>query len=200
MSYLLSCLIVSCLCGGTWRCSRCRRWWRNGQHQWTHPRGMLVYPAASELNTQPVHKIPFINALSLLDAFHLKFLAFSRPITPTRSRLSLCRFFFYLHICFNLFRSLHVGRIASLVSLVVIIFSFLFFFFVYRHSQKRCPFNSRCLACHNFVLPRKFTETSRENRKLSRFASRSALLTYSFVIFILMLSYLFFLFISPYLC
>lgn len=51
---LLSCPIVSCLCGRTWRCGRRRRRRRNGQHQRTHPRGMLVHPATSELNTQPV--------------------------------------------------------------------------------------------------------------------------------------------------
>lgn len=61
---LLSCPIVSCLCGGAWWCGRCWRRRRNGQHQRTHPRGMLVHPAASELNTQPVHETPLNNSSS----------------------------------------------------------------------------------------------------------------------------------------
>lgn len=45
---ILSCPIVSRSGTGEYR-----RWWRSGQHQ---PRRMLVHPAASELNTQPLFR------------------------------------------------------------------------------------------------------------------------------------------------
>lgn len=117
---------------------------------------MLVYPAASELNTQPVHKIPFINALSLPDAFHLKFLAFDHR----RLRLSLCRF------SFTYFVSTYFVRCTSdalrLVSFVVILF-----FRLASLAERR----SRCLACNNFASAQTHRNVSRSS--LSRFASRS---------------------------
>ena len=49
---ILSCPIVSRSGTGEYR-----RWWRNGQHQL---RRMLVHPAASELNTQPLVDVYFL--------------------------------------------------------------------------------------------------------------------------------------------
>lgn len=89
---LLSCPIVSCLCGGAWWCGRCWRRRRNGQHQRTHPRGMLVHPAASELNTQPVHETPLNNSSSSPSYVHN---------TCIHSFLSLILFFVSEHHIFS---------------------------------------------------------------------------------------------------
>lgn len=77
---LLSCPIVSCLCGGTWRCGRRRRRRRNGQHQRTHPRGMLVHPATSELNTQPVQN-PLIISPRRTASYNFSLLFFFPPLS-----------------------------------------------------------------------------------------------------------------------
>lgn len=122
---------------------------------------MLVYPAASELNTQPVHKIPFINALSLPDAFHLKFLAFDHR----RLRLSLCRF------SLTYFVSTYFVRCTSDATASRLIRCYYFFFFFRLASLAERTFSSRCLACNNFASAQTHRNVSRS--PLSRFASRS---------------------------
>lgn len=105
--------------------------------------------------------------------------------------------FFYLHICFNLFRSpLHVGRIASRL---VSCYYFLFFFFVYRYSQKR---RHSILAVLPAMILCFHANSSKRLAKIAivSFCITIALLTYSFVIFILMLRYLFFFFLSLLTC
>lgn len=153
---------------------------------------MLVYPAASELNTQPVHKIHFINALSLPDAFHLKFLAFSRPITDGRGCRSVV-FFIYIFVS-TYFVLCTSDALQRLISFVVINF-LIFFSFVYRHSQNAIQF-SLCLACNNFASAQTHRNVSR-SPLLSRFASRSlcSLILVRYI-FILTLRYLFFLFVT----
>lgn len=101
---------------------------------------------------------------------------------------------FFIYIFVSTYFVLCTSDALRLVSFVVITF----FFFSF--TAETTPFSSRCPACNNFVLPRKLTETSRENRTLSRFASRSlcSLIRSLFSSWCYVI--LFFLFISPYLC
>jgi len=116
---------------------------------------MLVYPAASELNTQPVHKIPFINALSLPDAFHLKFLAFSRPITDGRGCRSVV---FHLPILFQLI-SLAARQTHCVSSHSLLLLYFMFFF---RLSSLAERHSVLAVLPAIILLPRKLTEMSRD--------------------------------------
>lgn len=138
---------------------------------------MLVHSAASELNTQPVHKIPFINALLA----HARVPTLSSTLSLTDGRDSVAAvFFFSLYISFNSF-VLHVADALRLVSLIDIIF--LSFIDIQRHSVR-------------YILPDYDFASART--PLERLAIDSclicisfALLTYLFVILILMLFVIF---------
>lgn len=108
---------------------------------------MLVHPAASELNTQPVHRIPFFIIIALacispsryrLVPQNLSFaLAFSsRP--PTDRKVPLCCSVssFFVYVLFHFYLPvLHVcPRTHRLLSLSISI-SFLFFSFSFSHRR-----------------------------------------------------------------
>lgn len=83
---------------------------------------MLVHPAASELNTQPVQKIPFINAV--LARARVPTLSSSLSLTDGRGSVSLS-FFFFFRISFNFCRSCTLQtRLVSLIDIIIIVFSF----------------------------------------------------------------------------
>lgn len=161
---------------------------------------MLVYPAASELNTQPVHKIPFINALfSLPETRSILSSSLSLVRSPTAEVVALS-FFIYIFVS-NLFRSLHVvGRPASrLARCYYFLFFFSFFFFVFIATLAERHSVLAVLACNNFASAQTHRNSRLAIAVLVSFCITIALHTYSFVIFILTLRYLFS-FLSLYLC
>ena len=164
---LLSCPIVSCLCGGTWRCGRRRRRRRNGQHQRTHPRGMLVHPATSELNTQPVQN-PLIISPRRTASCNFSLLFF---FPPSLSFLTLSIYLLLLFFFPSLVNSYTRKDSPSFVH-PINHFSLLFFHIFFFNYNNTSP--ARYIDCVVYAIVSSLAKSSRFLRTIIR-TNRSSL-------------------------